>query len=347
MSLSYTLLNTLHVLTEGSYLHLDNETVRIEVERVTRLRVPLHHLGAIVCQGDILISPALIGTCAERGIGISLLDRNGRFRARIEGPVSGNVLLRQAQHRASEAASAALAIARSCVLGKLRNSRTTLQRSARDCDDDEDRARLEATIRSFEASLRAATVATELDGLRGVEGEAARNYFACFGAMIRRDRRTAFVPDGRSRRPPRDRCNALLSYLYTLLTHDCRSALESCGLDPQVGFLHALRPGRPALALDLVEEFRSVLADRLALTLINRGQVGESDFRVTEGGAVLLSDDARRSVATAWQTRRQEKIRHPLLEAEVPYGLLPQIQARLLARHLRGDTESYLPYLHR
>lgn len=347
MSAAYTLLNTLYVTTAGSYLHLDNDTVRIEIERETRLRVPLHHLGGIVCIGDILLSPALIGRCASDGIGMTLLDRNGRFKARIEGPVSGNVLLRKAQFEAAGEPAPALELARSFVAGKLRNSRLLLQRGAREARTDDDRQALEAAVIKFDASLRATSVADDMNRLRGVEGEAARGYFAAINHVIRPDQRAAFALDGRNRRPPRDRLNALLSFLYTLLTHDCRSALETVGLDPQFGFLHVLRPGRPALALDLLEEFRAVLADRLALTLINRGQLKAGDFRVTEGGGVLMNDEARRAVSIAWQEKKQEKLTHPLLEAEVPIGLLPQIQARLLARTLRGDTEAYLPFISR
>ncbi len=347
MSVSYQLLNTLYVTTPGCYLHLDNDTVRIELERETRLRVPLHHLGGIITFGDVLVSPALMSKCAETAIGITLLDRNGRFRARVEGPVSGNVLLRQAQYRAVEDPAATLALAKQIVFGKLRNSRTLLQRGAREVKSEEDALSLGATVIRFDASLRAIAVAGDLEALRGVEGEAARSYFQVFAALVRPDRRADFTPDGRSRRPPRDRANALLSFLYTLLTHDCRSALESAGLDPQVGYLHALRPGRPALALDLVEEFRSILADRVALSLINRGQLKADDFRETEGGAILIADDARKTVAVAWQERKQERVVHPLLETEVPLGLLPQIQARLLARTLRGDTSAYLPFMAR
>lgn len=345
--MSYTLLNTLYVMTSGSYLHLDNDTVRVEVERETKLRVPLHHLNAIVGLGDVLISPALIGRCAETGIGMTLLDRNGRFRARIEGPINGNVLLRKAQFEASADLRRSLSIARNIVIGKLKNSRTVLQRGAREAKSDEDRARLETGIAKFDASLRAAGVADNLDALRGVEGEAARTYFYVVSHILRADCREDFGLDGRSRRPPRDRLNALLSFLYTLLTHECRSALEAVGLDPQVGFLHVLRPGRPALALDLVEEFRSVFADRLALTLVNRGQLKAGDFRTTEGGAVLMNDDARRTISIAWQEKKQETLTHPLMDTEVPIGLLPQIQARLLARTLRGETEAYLPYIAR
>lgn len=345
--MSHTLLNTLYVMTGGSYLHLDNDAVRIEVERDTKLRVPLHHLQAIVTFGDVLTSPALIGRCMQGGIGMTLLDRNGRFRARVEGPVSGNVLLRKAQFEAFADPVAALKLARNIVAGKLRNSRVVLQRGAREAKADSDREALNSAVRKFDASLRAAKVAATMDALRGVEGEAAHTYFAAANYIIRADTRDEFAMDGRSRRPPRDRLNALLSFLYTVLTHECCSALETVGLDPQVGFLHVLRPGRPALALDLVEEFRSVLADRVALTLVNRGQVKAADFRVTEGGAVLMNDDARRAVSIAWQEKKQETLTHPLLETEVPIGLLPQIQARLLARTLRGETEGYLPFLAR
>lgn len=345
--MSYTLLNTLYVMTSGSYLHLDNDTVRIEVDHETRLRVPLHHLNAVVGVGDVLISPALIGRCAETGIGMTLLDRNGRFRARIEGPVNGNVLLRKAQFEASSDHDRSLAIARNIVIGKLKNSRTVLQRGAREAKLDDDRGQLDAAIAKFDASLRAAGVVGDIDALRGIEGEAARTYFGAINHVLRIESRGGFALDGRSRRPPRDRLNALLSFLYTLLTHECRSALEAAGLDPQVGFLHVMRPGRPALALDLVEEFRSALADRLALTLVNRNQIKADDFRVTEGGAVLMNDDARRTISIAWQEKKQETLKHPLFDAEVPIGLLPQLQARLLARTLRGETEGYLPYMAR
>lgn len=343
--MSWTLLNTLYVMTEGSYLHLDNDTVRIEVEHQTRLRVPLHHLRAVVCSGDVLISPALVARCAGDGIGMTLLDRNGRFRARIEGPMSGNVLLRQAQYETARDPARTLAVTRNIVAGKLRNSRTVLQRGAREAKAGEDRNALDAAVVKLEASLRAAPLAADLDALRGVEGEAARGYFEALNRVLKPDARSDFAMDGRSRRPPRDRINALLSYLYTLLTHECRTALETVGLDPQVGFLHALRPGRPALALDLVEEFRAALADRLALTMINRGQIKAGGFRTTEGGGVLMIDDARRAVNIAWQEKKQETLVHPLLESEVPIGLLPQIQARLLARTLRNETEGYLPFL--
>ncbi|WP_313916178.1 type I-C CRISPR-associated endonuclease Cas1c [Tahibacter sp.] len=343
----YQLLNTLYVQTEGSYLRLDNDTVRIELEKETRLRVPLHHLGGIVLTGDILISPALLGHCAERGVGIVFLDRNGRFRARVEGPMAGNVLLRQAQFARASDPVASLALARCFVAGKIRNTRHVLLRGARDSKSADDATALTAAGQHLEASLRACAAAADLDVLRGVEGEAARCYFDVFSKLLRTDLRTDFGLSLRSRRPPRDRINALLSFVYTLLTNECRSAAEAAGLDPQVGFLHVARPGRPALALDLVEEFRAILADRLVLTLINRGQVKAADFRTTDGGAVLMSDDAHRTVSIAWQERKKDEVGHPVLDADVPLGLLPQLQARVLARVLRGDAETYLPFLAR
>lgn len=343
----YELLNTLYVQTEGSYLRLDNDTVRVDVEKQTRLRVPLHHLGGIVLTGDILVSPALLGSCAERGIGIVYLDRSGRFRARVEGPVNGNVLLRKAQYSAAENSCSALQLARNIVAGKLRNTRHVLLRGARDTKSPADKSALEKAAEHLQASLRSCMAAGDLDALRGVEGEAARTYFGVFSHLLRTNLREDFALQQRTRRPPRDRINALLSYAYTLLTFECRSAAEAAGLDPQIGFLHALRPGRPALALDLVEEFRAIFADRLVLTLLNRGQIRKDDFRTTDGGAVLLSDEGRKTLSVAWQERKKEEVPYPALNTAVPAGLLPALQARILARVLRGDAEAYLPYIAR
>lgn len=347
MSDSYTLLNSLYALTEGSWLHLDNDTVRVDVEHVTKLRVPLHHLNSIVAFGDSLISPALLARAMERGIAVAYFSRSGRFIARVEGPLTGNVYLRRDQHLAAADLSIALSISRALLAGKIRNSRTVLLRGARDAHAQADRDGLVAAARHLNASLRALSVAPDLDAARGIEGDAARAYFAAFPLLLRPDLRLSFPFDVRTRRPPRNALNAVLSFLYAMLTHDCRGAAESVGLDPQVGLLHALRPGRPALALDLVEEFRAVLADRTALTLINRGQLRASDFHVSQGGAVQLMDDARKLVLSAWQERKRERVRHPILGAEVPLGLLPQLQARLLARVIRGELDGYLPYLHR
>jgi CRISPR-associated protein Cas1 len=341
-----TLLNTLY-LTLAGYLHLENDTLRFEVEHETRMRVPLHHIGSVVCVGDVLVTPAALARLAEEGKSLVFLGANGRFKARLEGPVGGNILLRQAQFQRAVEPPFALALAKACIAGKLRNSRYVLLRGARDANHAEDAEALRAAADTLAANLRYLEQATDLDTARGFEGESARRYFAAFAYLIRPDRREAFAPDGRSRRPPEDRMNALLSFLYSLLTNDCRSALETVGLDPQLGCLHSVRPGRAALALDLVEEFRSILADRLALTLVNRQQLQPDDFDCRPGGAVQMSDKARKAVILAYQERKQEFTSHPLLDQKLPIGLVPQVQARLLARVFRGEAEDYIPYLER
>ena len=338
------LLNTLYVTTPESWLRLDNDTLRVELEEETRLRVPLHHLQAVVCFGHVSLSTPLMHKLAESGIALVLLNTNGRFMARLEGAVSGNVLLRQAQHRlGTDDAPRALALARAIVAGKLKNQRQVLLRGSREAKAEDDRAMLERTAQDLAASLRALPAADSLDTLRGIEGEAARNYFEALNRLVRADRREAFAMNGRSRRPPRDRMNALMSFLYAMWMNDCRSACEAAGLDAQVGFLHALRPGRAALALDLMEEFRP-FADRLALSLINRSQLDAGDFDVREGGGVSLQADARKAVVVAFQERKQETITHPLTAEPLALGLVPLVQARLLARYVRGDTEGYLPF---
>jgi CRISPR-associated protein Cas1 len=338
--------NTLYVTTPDAYLRLEGETVCVMVEKQKRLQVPLHHLGAIVCVGDVMLSPALMGRCAEDGRTVVWLNRNGRFQARVEGPVNGNILLRQAQHRAADDPDITLELSRAFLAGKLRNSRTVLLRGARDGSDAQEKAGLVQSARLIAGHLRSLPLSPDLDSLRGEEGNAARLYFQSMTWLIRPQYRGEFRIDQRSRRPPRNPVNALLSFLYAVLLNDCRTALETVGLDPQLGFLHAVRPGRMGLALDLLEEFRSVIADRLALTLINRGQIKTGDFDWREGGAVLLSDTGRKTVIAAYQERKQEMLRHPLLDQQVPIGLLPQVQARLLARYLRRDVEAYVPYLH-
>lgn len=338
------LLNTLYVTIPDSYVHLDNNTVRLEIEHETKLRVPLHHLGAVVCFGQVTVSLPLMHRLADDGVALVLLDANGRFKARLEGAVSGNVLLRQAQHRQADNPAFCVTVARNCVAGKVRNCRQVLLRGARESKVDEDAVVLARGADDLAAALRALPAAGDLNTLRGIEGEAARQYFAAINHLVRPTARDVFRIDGRSRRPPRDRVNALLSFLYSLLMNDCRSAIEAAGLDPQIGFLHAVRPGRAALALDLMEEFRC-FADRLALSLINRGQLDADDFVEREGGAVLLEGDARKAVLVAYQERKQENLSHPLLSESLPLGLLPHVQARLLARTLRGDTDEYLPYL--
>lgn len=341
----YTIQNTLYVMTPHAYVHLENATVRIDVEREKKLQVPLHHIGSIVTFGNIIVSPALMHRLADEGKGLVLLDESGRFKARLEGPVSGNILLRQAQHAKAADVAFALGLARNIIAGKVKNSRSVLMRGAREAASEEEALSLGRAADNLAASLRAAREASDMDTLRGVEGEAARGYFAALNLIVKPHARDCFRLNGRTRRPPLDRFNALLSFLYAMLMNECRSALESVGLDPQLGFLHSVRPGRAALALDLQEEFRSILADRLALTLINRAQVTADDFDECEGGAVLLTDKGRRKVVTAWQERKQEEVTHPLTETRMPIALLPFLQARFLARALRGEMESYLPYV--
>jgi CRISPR-associated protein Cas1 len=339
--------NTLYVMTPQSYVHLDNATLRVDVDHEKRLQVPLHHVGTLVCFGDVMVSPALMHRLAEEGKSLVLLDRFGRFKARLEGPVSGNILLRQAQHRGACDVDVTRDLARACVAGKIRNGRTVLLRAARESKEADDAKQLAGAADHLAASLRAAAEASTVDALRGIEGDAARSYFSAFNCIVKPAMREQFQWSGRTRRPPLDRINALLSFLYSMLMNDCRSALETVGLDPQLGFLHVVRPGRAALALDLQEEFRAPICDRLALTLVNRGQLSEGDFEAREGGAVLLGDKGRRKVVAAWQERKQEEVTHPLLEQKVLIGLLPFVQARLMARAIREETTGYLPYLSR
>jgi CRISP-associated protein Cas1 len=273
-----------------------------------------------------------------------LLEEHGRFKARLEGPVSGNILLRQAQHKMAANPAFVLETARAIIAGKLKNSRSVILRGARVTIDGDEAAKLGRIADDLAASLRAAKGAADLDTLCGNEGEAARGYFANLDRIVKPQARTDFTLNGRTRWPPLDRLNALLSFLYSMLMNDCRSALESVGLDPQLGFLHAVRPGRAALELDLQEEFRAILADRLALTLVNRGQITAEDFDLREGGAVMLNDKGRRKVVTAWQERKQEEITHPLIEAKMPLAILPLVQARFMARTVRGEMDGYLPY---
>ena len=339
-------LNTLYVTTERTYMHLDHDTLRMELSGETKFRMPLLHLGAIFCFGDVLISPALLHRCADDGRSIVLLDRNGHFKGRLEGATSGNVLLRRAQHQALSSAAQSLTIARNCVAGKIQNCRQILLRGAREATDEQDTNRLSAAAQALGQILQRLEDMSDSDALRGCEGEAARTYFAAFDAMIREDRQ-AFAMTGRSRRPPLDRLNALLSFAYTLLLGDCVAGVEGVGLDPQVGYLHALRPGRPALALDIVEELRPVIADRLVLSLINRRQIKSDDFVERPGGSISLTDEGRRTFLVGYQQRKQDEVQHRLIGKKMPFGLIPHVQARLLARHLRGDLEAYPPFLYR
>ena len=342
----HELLNVLYVQTQGAVLHLDGDTVRVEVERETKLRAPLLRLGGIVVFGQVTVTPFLIHRCAMDGRSLVWMDRYGHFRARVEGAVRGNVLLRRAQHVALSNAAQTVHIARQVVAAKLQNSRQVLLRAARETDHEESRQDLSATAARLARILGELPRLGDLNALRGAEGEAGRAYFAVFWRMIRADQAT-FALEGRTRRPPRDPTNALLSFLYALVRSECASALEGVGLDPQVGFLHALRPGRPALALDVMEELRPVLADRLAITLLNRRQLQARDFQTLPEGSVRLSDAGRKTVLTAYQQRKEEELQHRVLKQKLPLGLVPHVQARLLARYLRGDLETYPPFLYR
>ena len=338
------LLNTLFVTTQGAYLCHEGESIVVRVDNETKLRIPIHTLGGIVCFGAVSCSPPLLGLCAERAVTITYLTEHGRFLARMEGPVSGNVLLRYEQHRCADIPEKALAIARTFVLAKITNARTTLQRAVRDHQEKTGIENIGVAIKRLSGLLNEARHACSLEALRGKEGEASKVYFEVFDHLITAQK-SEFFFNARSRRPPLDNANALLSFIYTLLVHDARSALETVGLDPQVGYLHALRPGRPSLALDIMEEFRPFLADRLALSLINLRQVQSKGFIKSESGAVTMDDDTRKTVLVAYQKRKQDEIEHPFIEETLPVGLLLHTQAQLLARHLRGDLDAYPPFI--
>ncbi|MEI6214155.1 MAG: type I-C CRISPR-associated endonuclease Cas1c [Desulfuromonadales bacterium] len=340
------LLNTLYVMTQGAYLSLDHETVRVEVGGELKMQMPLHHLGSVVTMGNVMISPFFFGKCADDGRAVVILDRNGRYKCRMVGKTSGNVLLRQAQFRVAEDAPRITAIAAAMTAGKVKNARNVLMRSAREADNPVEEKRLRSAADVQANALFHLKTPRDTDHVRGLEGEAAAAYFEVFPLMMKAAERESLPMNGRNRRPPLDPVNAMISFLYTLLLNDCISALESVGLDPQMGFLHVPRPGRPSLALDLMEEFRAFMADRLAITLINRKQVTIEHFEPRPGGAVYLNEKGRREVVAAYQKRKQEETDHPLLKERSPIGLLPFLQARLLARHLRGDLEAYVPYVH-
>ena len=336
-------LNTLFVTTQGAYLAKDGETVAVRIDGETALRVPLHTLGAIACFGNVGCSPFLMGFCGERNVGLSFLTENGRFLARVQGPVSGNVLLRREQYRRADDPVFSARIAAACVLGKVANCRTVLLRARRDHADRVDTDALQQAADRLSASMRRLQDDLDLDAVRGIEGDAARVYFEAFDHLIVREKDHFFMR-GRSRRPPLDRVNCLLSFLYTLVLHDLRSALESVGLDPAVGYLHRDRPGRAGLALDLMEEFRP-MADRLALSLVNLGQLQAGDFVFSDSGAVRMSDAARKTLLVAYQKRKQEEMVHPFVDERMSLGLFFHMQALLFARMLRDELDGYPPVI--
>ncbi len=339
-------LNTLYVTTQGAYLSKEGETVLVSVDGEKRLQLPVHTLGGIICFGRVMCSPFLMGFCAENNVGLSFLSENGRFLARVQGPVSGNVLLRREQYRRADAPDSSAVIARFFVTGKIANTRTVLQRALRDHGDKIAQPEVERAVATLGGALKRLEGTDVLEVIRGIEGETARCYFSVFDHLIT-SQKNAFTFQGRNRRPPLDNVNCLLSFLYTVMLHDVRSALEGVGLDPAVGFLHRDRPGRPGLALDLMEEFRPFLADRLALSLINLGQVNARGFIKAETGAVTMTDDTRKEVIVSYQKRKQDEMVHPFLGEKVVVGILFHVQALLLARYLRGDLDGYPPFVWR
>lgn len=339
-------LNTLFVTTQGSYLAKEGQAVVVKVEGETRLRLPIHTIGGIVCFGQVSCSPFLMGFCGENNVAISFLTENGRFLARVQGPVSGNVLLRREQYRRADDPAVSAEVARGVITGKVANCRTALQRGLRDHPDAPGADHLRRAVARLGSILQQCKATLPLEDLRGIEGDAAKTYFSALDHLITSQKENFFLHT-RSRRPPQDNVNALLSFLYTLLVHDVSAALESVGLDPAVGFLHRDRPGRPSLALDIMEEFRPILADRLVLSLINLRQIKAKGFKKTEAGGVNMNDDTRKTVIVAYQERKKDELEHPFLAERVSVGLLPHIQARLLARFLRGDLDGYPPFLWR
>ena len=337
-------LNTLFVTTQGAYLAKDGETVAVRIEQKTVLRIPIHTLGGIICFGSIGVSPYLMGFCAEKDVAISFLTEYGRFLAMVKGPVSGNVLLRRKQFRMADDPDISAQMAGFILAGKISNSRTVIERSLRDHPEKTDRQAMKKVSDRLLMYVQKELQRKNLDRLRGIEGEAAHQYFSVFNDLIYQHKKN-FPFSGRNRRPPTDRVNCLLSFVYTLLVHDVRSALESVGLDPSVGFLHRDRPGRPGLALDLMEEFRPFLADRLVLSMINRSQVKPEGFITKESGAVHMDDDTRKTILTTYQKRKQESLNHPFLNEKVQIGNLFFIQALLLARFIRGDLDGYPPFI--
>lgn len=339
------LLKTLYVLTPDSYLFCRNENICIRTGEEEKLNIPALSVEAIVCFGIMTVSTPLLDFCGKRGISVTFIDDHGHFMGQFCGPVSGNVLLRKRQYESMADTGFCRQIVSSILLAKLRNGKLVLTRAARNSKREEGRAALRAAADRLSHAAEEVLECTDVDSMRGIEGAAATAYFGCFDEMI------AGNPAGfrfgvRSRRPPRNQVNAALSFTYMLLTREIRSAMETVGLDPAAGYLHTLRPGRPSFALDMIEELRAPLCDRFVMTLINRGQLTERDFD-TDGEAVLLNDRGRRTLLSAWQTRKAEEITHPFLEEKIPIGMIPYAQAMLFARVLRGDLDVYPPFVWR
>ncbi len=338
------LLNVLYVTTPNSYLSLDGENIVVLLEGSENFRIPIHNIESIVCFGYMGASPALMGFCANKGVGLSFISPSGKFLARVTGGVHGNVLLRKKQFRVSENELEYTSIAKNFITGKLINTRLVIERAIRDHAEQVDVTALEEASDYIKNNIIRLQNSKTLDEIRGIEGDSAKTYFGVFNELILQQKDSFFMHN-RNKRPPLDNLNALLSFLYTLLAHDVQSALETVGLDPYIGFLHRDRPGRVSLALDIMEELRAFFVDRLALSLINRKQITAKGFIAKESGGVLMDNDTRKDVLTAWQKRKQEQITHPFLNEKISIGLLPYAQALLLARFLRGDLDAYPPFL--
>jgi len=335
-------LNTLFVVTRQATVRRDHLTLQVIVEKKVKLTVPIHQLDGVAVFGGIHVTPSAMALCAEHAVAVSYLTESGRLLARVDAPGSGNVLLRREQFRAADDETKRGAIAKAIVAGKIHNTRNLLLRAARESTIDSDQRSLNMAVSRLGDSLPNVGRAIDTDSVRGYEGDAARVYFEVFEHLLRQQR-DAFKPNGRTRRPPLDRMNALLSFLYGLLRHDCAAALQAAGLDPSVGFLHVDRPGRPGLALDLMEEFRPLIADRVALALVNRQQVSPDGFQMRDGGGVEMTESTRRIVIAEYQKRKRDEVVHPTLDQKCPVGRLWFLQARILARVLRGDLPVYVP----
>lgn len=333
--------NTLYVLSQGAYLSKDHETIRVEVNNECKLSLPLHHIETVVVFGQVSVSPFVLHACAERGIAVTFLSESGRLLARVDAPCSGSVALRRIQNRRADGSGASLEISRRIVGGKIQNARQLFLRAGRESTNEAEK-QLDRAAEILADVLPGLATAQSVDAVRGLEGYAASQYFGSFPLLIKQQQK-GFEFSGRTRRPPRDRVNALLSFCYALLLNDCVAALTAVGLDPSIGFLHEDRSGRPSLALDLMEEFRPLIADRLVLKLINKRLISSSDLSIREGGAVELTERGRRTVISEYQQRKREELKHPILEQNTRIGLLPFLQAKLLAKHLREEIEYYPP----
>lgn len=338
------ILNTLYVTTPDTYLSLDGENIVVQKDKEEKIRLPLHNLEGIVTIGYTGASPALMGACAEKNIALTFLTRNGRFLARVVGETKGNVVLRREQYRIADDETRKLAIAKNCILGKVYNSKSVVNRMIRDHGPRIDEEKLKTVSSQLKQSLELVQRTESSEALLGYEGEAAARYFSVLDDLILQQK-TDFVFSGRNKRPPLDKVNAMLSFVYTLLAHEVAAALETVGLDPYVGFFHTDRPGRASLALDMMEEFRSIYADRFVISLINKRVINGKGFHTKENGAVVMEDDTRRAILKNWQEKKQDKIKHPFLGENIEWGLVPYVQAMLMARMIRGDLDGYPPFM--